>query len=430
MARFPRTAPMARFRRTAATSGTRLYAFAAAVLLLAVGVGALRTLQAPDSTGVTRVYYIGADAVLWNYTPTGTDEITGTPLMSSNATVQEYTARNATYLGTSFEKCVYQQFEDASFTTLEPRPASQAYLGLLGPVIYAAVGDTVDIWFHNSCPWPESIAPEGVQVAPSSDGTNYNGSVYYGGSVPTNGTVEYTWQVPPSAGPGNTGASATLWLYQSGDQLGNSTDLGLVGPILISAQGEDNPNGTPSGSATNVILLLSDLDENNSTFLRYNVEHFAEDPGVVDLTSPAWVQSLNKYSINGFLYGNLPLLSFPHGAQVDWWLLGSGEGYPTATWQGNPILVGGARASGVPLVPDVTTEAVMGANSSGTWIFGSGVLAQSAGGMQARYLVEAAGATEGIAARVHPAGSGTAAPTGASLAGADLVDLWGVGRWV
>jgi hypothetical protein len=427
---------MGRFRRTAASSAVALGSIAATALLVTVAFGAVGSLQSPAPTGVTRVYYIGADPVLWNYTPSGTNEITGEPLGVANATVQYYTTRNATYLGTSFEKCVYQPFQNASFTTLLPRPASQAYLGLLGPVIYAAVGDTVQVWFHNACPLPESIAPQGVQVTPPSDGTNYNGSVYYGGSVPTNGTVEYTWQVPPSAGPGSTGASATMWLYQSGTQPSNSTDLGLVGPILISAQGEDNPDGTPAGSAANVILLFSDVNENNSTYLRYNVEHFAEDPTEVELAQPTWIGSLAKYSINGFLYGNLPLLTFPHGAEIDWWILGSGEGSPTATWQGNPVSVGGTRGNQVAVVPDVATRAVMWANSSGTWNLSSSVPAQALGGMEARYTVSAAGAP--AAARAPSLPSATVHPedparTDAALAlpvgGSGGAGRWEVERW-
>jgi len=422
MARDAPTAPMVRYRRTAATSGAAVLAVALAALLLAVGAGSFRTLQGSAPSGVTRTYYIGADPVLWNYTPSGHDVITGTALGASNATVQYYTERNATYLGTSFEKCLYQQFVDASFTALEPRPAAEAYLGLLGPVIYAAVGDTVQVWFHNACPWAESIAPEGVEVAPSSDGTNFNGSVSYGGSVPTNGTVEYTWLVPPSAGPGSSGAPAALWLYQSGTQAANSTDLGLIGPILISAAGANNPDGTPAGPAENVILLASDLDENDSTFLRYNVEHFAEDPSAVDLSQPRWVGSLNKYSINGFLYGNLPPLTFPHGTEVVWWLLGAGRGYPTLTWTSGSVRLGGVTTDRVPLAPSVSERAVMWANTSGTWLVESSVPGQLAGGLEGQFVVSAATPAAARDLPWGPARSSAELPAPSALLG-------GAARW-
>jgi manganese oxidase len=430
---------MARSRRSAATSGPALLALGAVLLLVAVALAGVRPFQATAPVGVTRSFYIAADPVLWNYTPSGTNEITGQPLGAGNSTERLYTERNATYLGTSFEKCIYRQYADASFTTLLPRPPSQAYLGLLGPVIYAAVGDTIQVTFRNNCPLPESIAPSGVEVAPSSDGTNYNGSVYYGGSVPTNGTVQYTWAVPPSAGPAGAGATSTVWLYQSGTEPTNSSDLGLLGPIVISGLGMDNPNGTPAGGAANVLLLFSTIDENNSTYQRYNVEHFAEDPALVNLTQPTWLGSLRKYSINGFLYGNLPVLTFPHGAEIVWWLMDLGEGYHTASFEGNLVRVGGARTSSVGLVPEATTRAVMWANASGDWLVDSTVPADLPGGMEGEYEVAASATTAAVGAAMSAGSphegrtvSGEPSPAPEIPPGLERasLDRSGVARWV
>ncbi|HXQ94810.1 MAG TPA: copper oxidase [Thermoplasmata archaeon] len=431
---------MARFPRAAATPGSSLAAIGAVTMLVAVGLGVVGSLQAPVASGVTRNYYIAADPVLWNYTPSMTNEITGEPLGAHNATESFYTGRNATYLGATFEKCVYEQYSDASFTALLPRPASEAYLGLLGPVIYAAVGDTINVTFRNNCPFLESLAPQGVQVAPQDDGTNYNGSFYLGGSVPTYGTVQYSWQVPYSAGPGSSGAGATMWLYDSGKQFVNSTDVGLLGPIIISAQGMDHPDGTPIGSAANPILLFNVYNETDSPYLRYNVEHLAEDPAIVNVKDPVWVDSLNKYAINGYLYGNLPMLTFPQGTQVHWWLIAMGQGLHTASWPGDPVLVGGARTDLLGLAPGVTTCATMWANATGVGLVESVVPADLLGGMQARYDVVPA-STPGVTAAGSPpwgavdpyrSGSVPVRTDGTRLpaSGADAPGIWGAVRWV
>src|SRR5438477_115780 len=79
-----------------------------------------------------RTYYIAADEVLWNYAPSGTDVMTGRPLPPLQPL----------QLGWSFRKAVYDEYTDASFTHRKTRPSSDAYLGLIGPIIHAEVGDT------------------------------------------------------------------------------------------------------------------------------------------------------------------------------------------------------------------------------------------------------------------------------------------------
>jgi hypothetical protein len=44
---------------------------------------------------------------------------------------------------------MYVQYTDDTFTMQVPRPADQQYMGLIGPIIRANVGDTIKVVFRN-----------------------------------------------------------------------------------------------------------------------------------------------------------------------------------------------------------------------------------------------------------------------------------------
>ena len=46
-------------------------------------------------------------------------------------------------------KAIYREYTDGTFTVLKSRSAKDEYLGLLGPLIRAQVGDTIQIVFKN-----------------------------------------------------------------------------------------------------------------------------------------------------------------------------------------------------------------------------------------------------------------------------------------
>ena len=120
-----------------------------------------------QSDGKTRTYYISADQVVWDYAPRGTNEITGKPF---DEVADTYVKNGPGRIGSKYEKCLYRGYTDGSFTHRESRPADERYLGLLGPVIRAEVGDTIKVVFRNTCPFPASIHPHGVFYAKSSEG--------------------------------------------------------------------------------------------------------------------------------------------------------------------------------------------------------------------------------------------------------------------
>jgi manganese oxidase len=360
--------------------------------------------------GQVRAYYIAADEVEWNYTPSGMNEITGAPFGAQGAGDILYTAHNSTYLGSTFLKCVYQQFPNGTFTTPEPRPSDERYLGILGPLIYAEVEDTVHVDFRNNCQFPESIHPQGLTYPSNSSGIPYNDSeaTGNGGAVPTGGEFNYTWYVPSQAGPGPMDGSSILWAYQSGASLLNSSDTGLVGPIIVTARGMGDPNGSPSGVAQNIVIYENIFNEGNSPYLTYNIAHDALDPSAVNLSDPTWDQSLNKYAINGYIFGNMPMVQLVAGQDARWYVLAMGNDMHSVQWSGGPVMYDGESTDAVPLLPGATSVADMVPTTTGIWLVQSGDITDIAGGMQERYQV---GATPVAATREPTPGSSVPALT-------------------
>ncbi|HSG82803.1 MAG TPA: multicopper oxidase domain-containing protein, partial [Gemmatimonadota bacterium] len=201
----------------------------------------------PGASGQVREYFIAADEVVWDYAPSGMNQITGeawTPFEAS------FMVRGRDRIGSAYKKALYREYTDATFTTLKPRPADQEYLGFLGPVVRAEVGDTIRITFRNNASFPASLHPHGVFYNKDSEGSPYvdgtSGSDKADDGVPIGGTHVYTWEVPERAGPGPGDGSSVLWMYHSHVQEVADVNAGLVGPMIVTARGVAREDGSPS----------------------------------------------------------------------------------------------------------------------------------------------------------------------------------------
>src|SRR5215471_9591240 len=113
--------------------------------------------QAKEDIGATgggvRTYYVAAEEVEWDYAPLGIDMNTGKPF---EGTAAAYTQPGANHIGHIYRKAVYREYTDGTFTTRKPRAKQEEYLGLLGPILRAEVGDTIKVVFKNNASRPYS----------------------------------------------------------------------------------------------------------------------------------------------------------------------------------------------------------------------------------------------------------------------------------
>ncbi|HJT09977.1 MAG TPA: multicopper oxidase domain-containing protein [Candidatus Nitrosotalea sp.] len=350
--------------------------------------------------GVTRTYYIAADEVKWNYAPTGMNMITGLSLAANNKTAL-YTINGKDRIGSVYLKCLYEGYTDDTFTTKQTRTAQWQHLGLLGPVIHAAVGDTIKVVFKNNCRFPVSMHPHGVLYDKASEGSPYNDGIpeseKLGDSVAPNGTYTYTWYVPERAGPGPDDPSSIIWMYHSHvDEVGD-TYAGLLGPIIITRHGEANPDGTPKGVDREFVTMFSIFDESRSPYFDYNINTFAQDPSSVDQNDPDFQESNLKHSINGYIFGNLPGLTMKQYTHVRWYVVGVGteQDLHTPHWHGNTLLMDGMRTDMVELLPMSMKTLDMYPDNPGTWQLHCHVNDHIQAGMLSLYTVEKNNDTQG-----------------------------------
>ena len=295
------------------------------------------------AAGKTRTYYIAADTVEWDYAPSGINQITGEPF---DADANVFVANGRDWIGRVYLKSQYREYTDASFTTLKPIPAKWQHKDILGPVIQAEVGDTIVVVFKNNTQFPASMHPHGVfylknsEGAVYSDGTNANDK--NDDAVPPGGTVTYTWQVPERAGPGPMDPISVLWMYHGHVDEPADTNAGLIGPIIITQKSMARADGSPSDVDREFITLFTALDENTSLYLGDNIQMFAGKPNQVKSDDEDFVESNLMHSINGYVYGNLPLetMTVYKGERVRWYVMAQGTEVDLHTphWHGNTVV--------------------------------------------------------------------------------------------
>jgi hephaestin len=348
------------------------------------------TVQSTSAAGQVRTYYIAADEVVWDYAPTGANGITGEPF---DETARVFTENGPDRIGTKYIKAVYREYTDGSFSKLKPRPAEWEHLGILGPVVRASVGDAIKFVFKNNTTRPYSVHPHGVFYDKASEGAPYadatSGNNKRDDGVPPGEVYTYRWAVPGRAGPGPADGTSVFWMYHSHTDEVGDTYAGLMGPMIITAAGKAQSDGSPVDVDRELVAMFLVSNENASPYITQNIEMFAGTPASVNPEDEAFIESNLKHAINGYVYGNLPGLTMKKGERVRWYLMGMGTEVDLHTphWHGNTTVIDGHRKDVAELLPATVLSADMQPDDVGTWLFHCHVNDHITAGMQALYRV-------------------------------------------
>ncbi|MGA8868699.1 MAG: multicopper oxidase domain-containing protein [Candidatus Sulfotelmatobacter sp.] len=369
---------------------------------------ALNVLAEPgDKTpqGATRTYYIAAEEIEWDYAPNGKD------MMMSAAFdpyARVFTAPAADRIGCTYRKAVFREYTDDTFRTLKPRPPEQAHMGLLGPVIRAEVGDTIKVVFRNNASFAFSLHPHGVAYTRDSEGAMYADGMEHpeaNGLVPPGKTHTYTWFAREQAGPGPQDGSSVVWIYHSHNFEPKDVNAGLIGPIVITRRGMGRADASPKDVDHEFFSLFMIVDENQSQYFGQNIKAHIAEPSKLDRAEvvPAdpdgngdlplghgFAMSNLKFTINGYLFGNGPMMTMRKGDHVRWYVMtmGNGFNFHTPHWHGNLVSVRGQYMDVIPTIgPAQFVTADMTPDMAGTWMFHCHVDDHMKGGMQTMYRV-------------------------------------------
>lgn len=340
--------------------------------------------------GVTRTYYIAAEEIIWDYTPSWPmNPITGEAFNEAQNVFLEDAGRKR--IGHRYRKAVYREYTDETFTTRKPRSSRWRHLGVLGPVIRAIVGDTIKVVFKNKLENKAvSIHPHGLRYAKDSEGAAYDDGT--AGADKRDERIEpgeshtYTWTVPPRAGPGPADPGSVAWLYYSNVDKAADINAGLVGPIIISRRFQARQDTAPADAHREFVTLFMVFDENESFLADRNRDTLAPEADPLD---DGFRRSNRMHAINGYMYDNLPGMSMRAGRLVRWHVLSPGLSgdLHAPHWHGNNVTAYGSFTDTVNLMPSDAKSVTMETDNPGTWLYHCHVDDHAAEGMTSVFTV-------------------------------------------
>ena len=80
-------------------------------------------------------------------------------LFSFHRNAMPYAESGADRIGRVYHKVLYREYTDVTFKKMKKSPE---YLGILGPILRAEVGDTIKVVFKNQASRNYSVHPHGV----------------------------------------------------------------------------------------------------------------------------------------------------------------------------------------------------------------------------------------------------------------------------
>ena len=201
-------------------------------------IGLFLLFSASACLAATRHYSIAAEDVAWNYAPSGRNLLNRNPIPQPWALKLEW------------PKTRYIEYTDDSFTDRKPQPE---WLGILGPIIRAEVGDEIIVEFLNRSRSGHDMHPHGLRYDKNNEGSLYL-PVAKGAFVAPGARYTYHWFATLESGPAPGQPSSIVWWYHSHVDPAIEINAGLIGPIIVTAKGKANPASsmpsTASSSAT------------------------------------------------------------------------------------------------------------------------------------------------------------------------------------
>uniref|UniRef100_A0A8C0EHZ5 ferroxidase n=1 Tax=Bubo bubo TaxID=30461 RepID=A0A8C0EHZ5_BUBBB len=295
-----------------------------------------------------------------------------------------YVTRGANRIGRVYKKAIFRQFTDDTYSQEIPKAA---WLGFLGPVLKAEEEDVFIVHLKNFASRPYSVHPHGVFYDKDSEGALYpdgtGGKSKEDDFVVPGGNYTYTWPVRKDYSPTLADSNCLTWIYHSHIDTPRDIASGLIGPLLVCKK-----EGT--GAVNAFALMFSIVDENFSWYLDENINTFCLEPATVDKEDEGFQTSNRMHAINGYIYGNLPVLEMCADTSMSWHLFGMGSEIDihAAYFYGHTFTNRDQRADVIGLFPATFITAEMTPGNPGRWLITCQVNEHLRGGMEALYDVQ------------------------------------------
>ncbi|XP_003978693.3 LOW QUALITY PROTEIN: hephaestin-like protein 1 [Takifugu rubripes] len=360
---------------------------------------------AGETRGRERVYYIGIIEGTWNYAPSGKNLLNGKDI-ANDEHASTFLESGPQRIGRVYKKAMFRQYTDRKYSQQIPGPA---WLGFLGPVLRAEVGDVILVHLKNFASRNYSIHPHGVFYEKDAEGALYpdgtSKAMKMDDAVPPGGSYTYRWEVRPEFAPTDDDANCLTWVYHSHVDAPRDIASGLIGALLTCKKGilteaahsaQGSAESVRNDVDQDVFLMFNVVDENLSWYLQDNIRSCC-DPAGVDLEDADFMESNKMHAINGYMFGNLPRITLCQGRAVAWHLFGMGNEVDihSAFFHGNTLLDRGHRTDVLSLFPATFATAEMVPKARGKWLLTCQVNDHFQAGMQAFYEVKSCNGVSG-----------------------------------
>ncbi|XP_039097822.1 coagulation factor V [Hyaena hyaena] len=318
-------------------------------LLVVLGAGCAGWGRLRADAARLRQFYVAAQGLSWSYRP-------------------EPASRSSNPFAASFKKIVYREYEPY-FQKEKPRSKIS---GLLGPTLYAEVGDIMKVHFKNKADKPLSIHPQGIKYSKFSEGASYSDYTFpvekLDDVIAPGQEYTYEWNITEDSGPTHNDPPCLTHIYYSYENLVQDFNSGLIGPLLICKKGTLTEDGIQKMFDKQHVLMFAVFDESKS-----------------------WSQSSSlMYTVNGYVNGTMPDITVCAHDHVSWHLIGmsSGPELFSIHFNGQVLEQNHHKISAISLVSATSTTANMTMSPKGKWIISSLVPRHFQAGMQAYIDIE------------------------------------------
>ncbi|XP_050997639.1 coagulation factor VIII isoform X1 [Acomys russatus] len=259
----------------------------------------------------TWIHYISAEEEDWDYAPSA--------LTSDDGSYKSQYLRNGPHrIGRKYKKVRFIAYTDETFRT---RETVQNESGILGPLLYGEVGDTLLIIFKNQASRPYNIYPHGItDVSPLYSKRLPRGAKHVKDLPIHPGEIfKYKWTVAIEDGPTKSDPRCLTRYYSSFINPERDLASGLIGPLLICYKESVDQRGNQMMSDKRNVILFSLFDENQSWYITENMQRFLPNAADTQLQDPGFQASNIMHSINGYVFGSLQLTVCLH--EVAYWYI-------------------------------------------------------------------------------------------------------------
>ncbi|XP_075814703.1 coagulation factor VIII isoform X1 [Microtus pennsylvanicus] len=259
----------------------------------------------------TWIHYISAEEEDWDYAPS---------LLTSDdgSYKSQYLSSGPHRIGRKYKKVRFIAYTDETFKT---RETIQQESGILGPLLYGEVGDTLLIIFKNQASRPYNIYPQGItDVSPLHSRRLPRGIKHVKDFPIRPGEIfKYKWTVTVEDGPTKSDPRCLTRYYSSFINPERDLASGLIGPLLICYKESVDQRGNQMMSDKRNVILFSLFDENQSWYLTENMQRFLPNASDTQPQDPEFQTSNIMHSINGYVFGSLQLNVCLH--EVAYWYI-------------------------------------------------------------------------------------------------------------